>query len=181
MLHTPSLPCHSWHSPSRCVCTWASPWRPPARPAQCPPSTGTWACSWPAPPAAGGPAALLGRPASWGWGGWHCRGCPSLGEWVNEGVGGQEWDGGWGGEGHVGVVVGSVSEGRGGTVAVVSCDITRGFSRAEVGKLGCSIATLDKSSVISAYFENVFECVGKIVLQYNLNHCHSSNCVIYNH
>lgn len=50
------LPFHSWHFQSRCGCTWASPWQPPARPAQCRPSTGTWASSWPAPPAGGGPA-----------------------------------------------------------------------------------------------------------------------------
>lgn len=83
------LPFHSWHFLNSCGCTWASPWQPPARPAQYPPSIGTWVSSWPALPAAGGPAGLLIRLT--GWGGWGWRGCPSLSRW-GEGTGrGYTW------------------------------------------------------------------------------------------
>lgn len=75
------IPCHSSHSLSRRECTWASPWRPPARPARCPPSTATWACRGQAPPAGGGPADPP-RPIGWDWGGWGLRDCLSLDRWA---------------------------------------------------------------------------------------------------
>lgn len=72
-------PCHSWHFPSRCGCTWASPWQPPARPAQCPPSTETWVWSSRAQPVGGGLAGPLTHLTGWGCGVWGWRGYLSLG------------------------------------------------------------------------------------------------------
>lgn len=73
------VPCHFWCSPSRLGCTWASPWRPPARPGPQPPSTATCRCFEWALPAGVGPAVPLHQTGSAVWG------CQSL-QWWGYGV-----------------------------------------------------------------------------------------------
>lgn len=74
-----SVPCRFWCFRSRLGCTWAFPWRPPARPELHLPSTVTCKCFEWVLPAGGGPAAPLRQTGSAVWG------CQSLG-WSDYGV-----------------------------------------------------------------------------------------------
>lgn len=74
-----SLPCHFWCSLSRLGCTWAFPWRPPARPELHLPSTVTCKCFEWVLPAGVGPAVPLHQTGSAVWG------CQSL-QWSGYGV-----------------------------------------------------------------------------------------------